>query len=198
MELTKENADSIVSQVQQAHRISVGFYRRILPTLDLVSDQLGCSFWYWEPMHTARPGKNKSQPSKSWAWDYVPLFASAHVYRHVSGDNRTELSDYGIRFELYIEDSFCPEKWEGNLQPDAVFMPKGNAVLRAFVYSPTDTFADSFDVLWEEEAEIPTELGTWKKISEHWNGIELEWPLSELILDFKPIVNELRSIIARN
>ncbi|MFP3534859.1 hypothetical protein SB763_36520, partial [Burkholderia sp. SIMBA_042] len=67
MGLSIEDAEKMVEQLQFAHRISVAFYKRILPTLDNIASELDCQFRYWEPMHTSMPGRGTTQPSTKWA-----------------------------------------------------------------------------------------------------------------------------------
>ena len=66
--MNREDATKLVFQLQQAHRLSVAFYRRILPVFDTIAGELGCEFREWGPLHTYWPGRSSSQPSKSWAW----------------------------------------------------------------------------------------------------------------------------------
>ena len=134
MEMSKEQAANIVSQLQQAHRISVAFYQRILPTFDLIANQFGCTFHRWEPINTSLPSRSKSQPSESWAWDYVPLYASKHIYFNVKKEKSCSPQDFGMVFYLNIENSFSAEACKG--QPDPISMTSGDAVIEVAVYRP--------------------------------------------------------------
>lgn len=195
MEMSIEDAENIVRQLQQAHRISVAFYRRILPTLDMIANKFGCSFFFWEPLLTSRPGRNKSQPSKSWAWDYVPLYASTHVYRYARGEKRTVPEDFAIQFDLYLDDNFSNEKYSAKGQPDAVDMPIGKALLKAYLFRPKKAVNESFDVLWEEEGENDPAIGAWSNVSKNWDGIAFEWPLSEVICNDQAVIKALNAHI---
>ncbi len=42
---TPENFDALVAQAQIAHRLVVGFYQRLLPTIQQVADALELTFW---------------------------------------------------------------------------------------------------------------------------------------------------------
>lgn len=195
MAMTKEDAHALVVQLQQAHRLSVGFYRRILPTLDVLADKLECKFWWWEPAHTSRPGRGSSQPSSNWAWDFVPLYASNHTYIHSSGEMRTGPEDFGIQFTLYVEDSFEPDKRGSKGQPDPVSMPSGKAILEVWLYRPKQEYEKSIEDLWSEETISEFGKGKWEDVSEHFQGIGFEWPLEEVIADIEPIVTTLRQYL---
>lgn len=191
MEMSKEDAEIIVGQLQQAHRISVAFYRRILPTLDMIANQLECSFLNWKPLITSLPSR-RTQPSKSWAWDYVPLYASTHTYKHVRGELKTGPDDFAIVFDLYIEDSFADEKFLANGQPDAIEMPIGQAVLKVYLYRPVAVVNESFDNLWLEETEVYPALDNWSIVSKNWKGIAFEWPLTDVISNSQSVIKAIQ------
>lgn len=45
--LNSNQAINLVTQLQQAHRLAAGFYRRILPLFDLIANQaLDAKFWF--------------------------------------------------------------------------------------------------------------------------------------------------------
>ncbi|WP_234774732.1 hypothetical protein, partial [Paraburkholderia tropica] len=113
MGLSIEDAEKMVEQLQFAHRISVAFYKRILPTLDNIASELDCQFRYWEPMHTSMPGRGTTQPSTKWAWDYAPLFAFNQVYWRTDGVE-AQPSDVGLSLCTYIDDGFAPENRKKN------------------------------------------------------------------------------------
>lgn len=190
--MSKESAENIVNQLQQAHRISVAFYQRILPTFDMIASQVGCnSFLNWAPIITSRIGRSTSQPSKSWAWDYVPLYASSHSYRYARREKSTGPEDFGIMFDLYIEDSFSDDKG----QPDPIKLPSGKAILQVGLYRPKKEVKKPFDVLWKEEADEDLEIGKWTDASENWRGILFEWPLADIIIDHQCVIKELQQHI---
>lgn len=191
-EMTQEQAEHLVSQLQQAHRLSVGFYKRILPTLDKVANELKCEFWEWKPLHTQRPPNSGTRPGSKWAWDYVPLFASGHTYGRCSDEAQTRQSDYAIEFYLYIEDTFEPSKRGSKGQPDPIALPSGKSVLRAWLYRPKGDFDEPFDDLWSEENNSEPGDDNWASVSEHFEAIALEWPLAKVIADIQAIVNELK------
>lgn len=128
----------LVTQLQQAHILAAGFYQRILPQFDwIASDALFNEFWEWNPCETKRPGQQETQPSSRWAWDYLPLFASAHDYRE-RNDDRAQQGDKALIFRLYIDDDFRKDsslraRSNGESEPDPLQM-SGKAVVEVNLY----------------------------------------------------------------
>jgi len=194
MDITIQDAETLVSQLQQSHRIAVAFYRRFLPLLDDAAAQLGCQFKYWGPELTDMPCKSGTRPSSKWAWDFLPLFASNHIYWRTAGGNAVP-EDAGIYFILYIDDAFIQEnrqKFKIKGQPDAVAMPIGRATLQAFLYRPTKKSIKSFQELWYQ-TEVDPEPGNveMQELDENMRGIVFEWQLSEVIANQQLIVDTL-------
>jgi hypothetical protein len=194
MEMTQESAEGLVQQLQHAHRICVAFYKRILPTLDRIAEELDCEFSFWEPLHSSRPGRKNSKPSATWAWDYVPLFASNHVYLRIHGEH-AEPGDVGLCLCVYVDYGFFPDerkKHRVNGEPDAVTLPIGKAVLQAWIYRPAASSPLSFEELWMGAADPVIGTGQAEPVAENINAIAFEWPLSEVFQDIQPIVEQLK------
>jgi len=185
MEISKDDAQNMIAQVQAAHRISVAFYRRILPTLDDIANQLGCGFEFWDTLHTDPVGRKTTQPSKKWAWDFVPLFASRHVYWRTNGKT-AHPDDVSISFYLYVDDALVPENRRVHGvkgQPDAVKLPIGRAVLQAWAYRPIKASKKSFSELWWQADDCGLGEKKMREVSPGLNGIGFEWPLADVIQD---------------
>lgn len=197
MVMTVESAENLVSQLQQAHRISVAFYRRILPTLDFIARELNCEYSMWEPLHTDMPSL-KRQPSTTWAWDYVPLFASNHIYERVHGDH-AQPSDVKLYLCLYVDDSLSPDarKKHGiSGQPDAVTLPAGKAVIQAWIYRPVAPSEVSFYELLANSEDPDILLAELQNVGDNINAIAFEWPLAEVIRDTGPMLKVLKQYAA--
>lgn len=192
--MTKHSAQQLVGQLQQAHRIAVAFYRRILPTLDHIAAELNCEFSYWEPLHSSMPPRRNSRPSATWAWDYVPLFASTHVYLRTDGEH-AQPGDVGLCLRLYVDQGFAPDerKKQGfSGEPDAVNLPIGKAVLQAWIYRPIAAAEVSFDELWSTASDPLPGVREAHQVADNVNAIAFEWPLAELMQDTAPILATLR------
>lgn len=142
------NSHELVEQIQIAHRVSVAFYRRILPTLDAIADKFECSFQEWKPIHTPFSCKSGTRPSSVREWNFVPLFASSHVYWHSEGE-LAQPTDLCIRFKLYVDENMDPVKRCSSKLPGAIDLPSGSAVLKVELYRPLTTSYKPFESLWQ-------------------------------------------------
>lgn len=197
MAMSREDAENIVGQLQQAHRVSVAFYQRILPTFDKIANDLGCSFLGWEPIYTSMPRKGKNnQPSQSWAWDYIPLFASSHSYRSVKSEKRSVPEDFGVVFYLLVDDGFSEEVVDKG-EPNPIDLPIGKGVVQVGIYRPRSQINKPFEELWNEEAEADEGIGQWAKMSENWNGYLYTLPLADVILNPDLLTQTLRDVVSQ-
>lgn len=193
MAMTLQSAERLIDQLQQAHRISVAFYRRMLPTMDYIATELNCEFRSWEPLHTSMPRKS-TRPSTTWAWDYVPLFASNHLYARVHGEC-AQPSDVGLYLCLYVDQGFAPgerQKHGFSGEPDAVSLPVGKAVLQAWIYRPIVASERSFDELWFSAADPELGVGHVQQVADNVNAIAFEWSLADIICDTGPMLETLK------
>lgn len=161
-----EQAKQLVGQLAQAHRLSVGFYQRILPLFDqLASEAADANFWYWRPTETNTPCRSSSRPSGSWAWDFVPLFASTHVYRSQDGDAVTKGSKV-LAFRLYIDDAFkkkSPQRQNIKGMPDPLTLEPGTPIVEVCLYRCVMESDKPFDTVWDA---LP-----WAKPDEDWYSL---------------------------
>jgi len=197
MEIIKENAEQLVEQLQHAHRISVAFYRRFLPILDDIANQLGCQFVSWNPLETNMGCRSSTRPSNKWAWDFVPLFASRHIYWRTEGKIARH-QDIGLSLCLYIDDSFSSEKREQNKikgQPDAVTLPMGNAVLQTYVFRPTKNPKKSFADLWDESDDPELGLEEMQEVCSNMQAIAFEWKLADVLHNHQQVIDKLKLYI---
>lgn len=198
MHLTTEQAEKLVTDVQVAHRLAVGFYERLLPSLDKGAENLGFEFWYWEPMHTARPCRSNTRPSKNWLWDMVPLFAATHVYRRVSG-KRMKAGDMGLSFNVYIDHNFKPERRKElgvKGKPDPILMAPGEAIIEVDLYRVVRKSAQDFEEAWGD-SEHPT-FGRldWHSVHDNMEARMFQVPISEFVSDPDVTWARLRAFIS--
>lgn len=196
MEINKDEAKNIVNQLQQAHRISVAFYRRMLPLFDETARKLGLGFYHWETLETNLPPKRATRPSSKWAWDFVPLYASKHAYRRSKNEKSVVKGDVGICFFLYIEDSFASENRKESGQPDPVDMPVGKATIRAYAYRPKAEYKRTFESWWSEDDSLEIDDGQkWHSVNEVSEGVAFEWQLADVIANNQLMVQTLSKYI---
>ncbi|MCL6742280.1 hypothetical protein [Kosakonia sp. R1.Fl] len=167
MQNNLEQATHFVIQLQQAHRIVAAFYQRILPLFDnLASQAMDADFWYWYPSETSRPCRTFTRPSSSWAWDFLPIFASEHAYKNWDSDT-TKKGDETLVFRLWVDDDFrfsSPLRAGKKSQPNPLQLDGQGIVEVILVRSLEDSERD-FDNLWND---MP------------WPALQPEWKQNEV------------------
>ncbi|ELM3723720.1 hypothetical protein RYR28_002515 [Edwardsiella piscicida] len=181
-----EQTTQLVTQLQQAHRLAAGFYQRILPLFDQIASQaLDAEFWYWEPSETSRPCRSGTRPSSSWAWDYLPLFASDHGYRNWDGE-MAKKGDTSLVFRLYIDHEFRHDSSSRSGvkgQPDPLKLD-GQAIVEVSLFSCLQDSDKHFGELWRP-LPWPLHQPNWKQ-SEECGLLEVcsnHVPLAQLLAD---------------
>lgn len=190
-----DSTEQLIQQIQNAHRISVAFYRRILPVLDEIAGAFDCRFVEWYPLHTSRPCRGSSQPSDYWAWDFVPLFASSHVYWRSEG-RTTRVEDLGIEFDLYVDDNIKPDRRKAlglrnNQQPGAISMETGRAVLEVFLYRPTMANKASFSKNWEKGGAPSLGGESMQDVGGNLKAIAFEIPLEKVVNNYQVVIDRI-------
>lgn len=194
MNPSKEQAVELVENVRIAHRLSVGFYQRMMPTFDAAAEALDCEFWYWEPVFTARPAASGTRPTRKWLWDMMPLFASRHVYRKVAG-GPLQKGDVALSFCLYLDDGFKPEKRKAagaKGDPDPVLLPAGASVLELELYRASADGGGTFDAVWDKAGAPDTKQAAWHAVHENLQGCWLSMPLADVVHDPDGLVTAIR------
>lgn len=198
MESTTENFAQLVSQVTIAHRLCVGFYQRLLPTIKHVASELDCAFWSWQPLETDRPPKATTQPAEKWAWDFLPLFASEHIYGRSDGDV-ARVGDVAVIFSVYLDENFKKEN-RSKLgiagQPDPIVLPMGEAVIEMSLYRCDQDNGESFNSQWTGLDWPEKSIEGWQKTSDLMSTMYLRRALVEFIANPDKVVEELRSWLA--
>jgi hypothetical protein len=181
-----EQTTQLVTQQQQAHRLAAGFYQRILPLFDQIASQaLDAEFWYWDPSENSRPCRSGTQPSSSWTWDYLPLFASNHAYRDWDGDTAQQ-GDKTLVFRLYLDHDFRRTSALRAVvkgQPDPLQLD-GQAIVEVSLFRCLENSDQHFDKLWRN-VPWPAHQSDWKKseICELLEVCSNHVPLAQLLAD---------------
>jgi len=197
MEMTLPEATELVGQLQTAHRMSVGFYQRLLPLLSHIASKQEMGFWYWEPCHTNLPSRSTTAPGDKWAWDLVPMFASRHVYRKVVGE-LAQTGDVALVFNVYLDDNFKPEKRKAlgeKGQPDPLTLQVGKATVEMYLYRCDGENGDSFQKRWQN-SEWPSGDSTgWELVGPQMSAHLLTRDLAKFITDPQSVIADLRNIL---
>ena len=191
---TPENFDALVAQAQIAHRLVVGFYQRLLPTIQQVADTLELTFWKWEPYVTNRPCGKSKNPADCWAWDMAPLMASNHRYWRTNGET-AELGDAVLNLYVSFDSHFSNDD---DQEPDATQLPMGSAIVEIYLSRCDQRSDDSLEKLWNQSGDMEDEennIGRWQAISPHLNAVYLKKSLADFIASPQDTIAQLRSLL---
>lgn len=192
MSIDIETAGKLMHDVQVAHRVVVGFYQRIIPLLDHVSEGMDCEFSYWRPLYTKRPSVGTTKPSKNWLWDMVPLYASRHVYRRVAGGG-LQTSDRVIVFDIEVDEGFNTARKHG--EPNPIEFEAGAARLYVDLYRASKESDETFEVVWNKAGDADRNKAEWHSVADHLEARSLGFDLAEFISDHKSVVDKLRELL---
>lgn len=199
---TPQNFDSLISQAQIAHRLLVGFYQRLLPTIQQVTQQLELTFGEWDPVVTDRPCKRSKDPAEHWAWDMVPMMASSHTYWRANGTS-AEIGDAVFNLYISFDSNFSHKDWEDfgiaeEEEADATAMPIGEAFVEIYLGRCVQRSDATLKQLWEKAGDVEEDeelMGQWHAISSHMCACYLKKTLAEFIATPENIVQEVRTLL---
>jgi hypothetical protein len=197
MEMTLSEATQLVGQVQIAHRLSVGFYQRLLPLLTHIASELECMFWYWEPCHNDRPCQASTSPANKWAWDFMPLFAARYAYLNAEGDS-AQSGDIAVFFTVHIDANYKPESRKrlgSKGQPDPVSLPIGEAEVEIILYRCDGENGDSFQRKFDLSPWPKRENEGWEDVGQQMSACLLTRKLTDFIAEPETIIADLRAIL---
>ncbi len=196
--------DTLVSQAQIAHRLIVGFYQRLSPSIKQVAQQLELTFSAWEPYATNRPCTKRRDPTEYWAWDMVPMLAFSHSYLRSNGLT-SEVGDLVLDLYISFDNNFSHEESEKfgipeGQEPDATTLPMGSALVQVYL-GRCDLRSDiALEQLWELADEVKEDnelIGHWQTISPNLSASYLKKTLAEFIANPESIVHEVRSLLEK-
>ena len=187
MGLTQEDAVSLVTQVQQAHRLAVGFYQRILPALDNLAAHFDTRFWFWEPKDLSRPCPVKSRPSDSWSWDFTPLVCSRFSYIRSSG-SEMQVSDFIIELQLLIDPAVTREYRGKRGQPDPTALEDVPPKLRTFLYWPAENSNEDLQEAYDNSPYPSEAEGQVENVGSNLLSTWFEIPLAVFVHDPQNVV----------
>lgn len=197
-----ENFDALVAQAQIAHRLVVGFYQRLLPTIQQVAKELELTFWEWEPYVTNRPCTKSKNPADYWAWDMAPLMASNHRYWRTNG-NTAEVGDAILNLYVSFDSHFSNDDWEqwgivDDQEPDATRLPMGSAMVEIYLGRCDKRSRKPLKQLWDESGDMEDDdddIGRWQAISQNLNAIYLKKSLADFIASPEDTIAQLRTLL---
>ena len=193
-------AEELVSQLQVAHRISVGFYQWLLPQLDRIADKNELDFWSWEQLTNKRLAASGTSPSKRWAWDLLPMFASEHVFGKGYGEYAVA-GDLVIVFRVYLDDNFKPpnrKRLGFRSEPDSISLPVGKAVVEVLLFCCKGSSQHSFETLWEQAAYPSEDNSQWENVGEMMKARKLVFSLAQFISEPDTLLETISGELSKN
>lgn len=185
MDVTLDQCQKLVADVQVAHRLLVAYYERLTSRMDMVARDLDARFIKWDPTETERPCRAKTQPSRHWLWDMVPLYAAYHAYGKTSA-NTIRVGDFAICFTVYSDDAFDSEnrKRAGvRGKPDPLNLPAGEGLLVVEVFLAGRNTKKTWDELWDDLDDPDPMTGRWGAVGNDVDAIAFKLPLAEFMHD---------------
>lgn len=197
MEMNVAQAEVLVTQVQTAHRLAVGFYQRLLPLLTRIAGEFDTQFWYWEPTNTSRPSPSTTSPNNKWKWDLVPLFASRHVFRRIAGE-QAQQGDVAIVFNVYLDEDFKPERRKSlgiKGQPDPLSL-NGSATVEIYLYRCTVDSEAPFHKMWDAVEWPDDKIKGWHTVGQKMSACRLGYPLAQFIAAPEGVIADVQKAFA--
>ncbi len=183
MDVTLEQAEKLVVDIQVAHRLVVAFYERLLAGFNSVAAELQFDFWYWDPAETKRPCRSTTQPTKNWLWDMVPMYASSHVYRRASGQH-PQVGDTVLLLRAYADDSFEEERRRAARvkgKPDPLKLPIGEGIIEVELYRWIRAYDHEWDPVWAALDDVDPSRPGWQEVKDGVLANALQFKLADFI-----------------
>jgi hypothetical protein len=139
MQITIEEAGTLIAQQQVAHKLLAGFYQNILPSFDKLAGECGYVFSYWRPSLTNRPCQARTNPSSKWIWDFLPLYASTFEYKMLEEPAKAQPGNCVLIFRLFCDEGFREEYRTGYVDPVDLESKEGSIELMVYRCIKSDT-----------------------------------------------------------
>ena len=196
MEITTEQASELANQVRQAHRLCVGFYQRLLPSLDNFGSAFQCKFKSWDPLHFNRPCIPSTNPSQKYAWDFVPMVGAKFVYANGEGES-TEIGELILEIDVLLDGALDRDYRKNNNikgQPDSTSIPDAGSYLRVYLYRAPQDLRKAMHELWKS-CDLP-EIGLnhFTSVGSGLEAIGIKFDLSDFLVSEDELILNLKSL----
>lgn len=199
MDVTLDQCQKLVADVQVAHRLLVAYYERLTSRMDMVARELDARFFRWEPTETERPCRAKTPPSRNWLWDMVPLYAANYSYGKMSA-NTIRAGDFAICLNVHTDDAFESESRKRlgvRGKPDPLTLPPGEGVLVVDVHLAKRNIKKSWDELWDDLGDPDPAIGHWGAVGNDVDAIAFKLPLAEFMHDPAVVRARISTLVAK-
>jgi hypothetical protein len=195
MDISREQALTLVQQLQQAHRLSAGFYQRVFVALDNLANTFDAQFWYWGPLCFSRPCSQYKWPGDNWSWDLLPMVTSTFVFV-ANADADSARPGCLLECQLLIDPAVLPEHREKNVRPDPANLPAVEPQLKVYLCWPKADAGADLKAAWEEVEYPSFATGESQDLGKGVQGTWLEVPLADFIVAPKQLEDRIRSVLA--
>ena len=175
MAISKENAQVLARQLQEAHRYAAGFYRCFLDAMNDAANSHGFEATGWGPAKFAKPAFRKSTPANNWTWDLLPMCYT--VFSFTKRQNKQAMLDIfftpnpGLLIDSY---------------PDPFAMGEEEPGIAIWFYTAGNELPDDTDIdeLWKAtEDDFPEEIDVFVKCESGLVASRLEVPLADFMAE---------------
>lgn len=192
-----ESFCQMIRQVQIAHRLTLGFYQRLLPTIKHIADELDLTFWKWEPAAADWPCRKSKQPADHWALDMLPLYFSNHYYCKTERNEAAKIGDIVVGIWIIFDTNFY--HWDDfdfpdDQEPDAtsINLPIGLAEVEIVMGRCVKANGKTLEDLWGDTKDInEDDTEKWQTISPQMQAFFLKKPIADFVSSPEKIIHEI-------
>ncbi|MEY9770199.1 hypothetical protein [Sinorhizobium fredii] len=191
MALDERALSAALADVRRAYRLIWDFQRRCLDTMKFVAQQFPeREFYQWASNGSNQPPPNRSDPTRTWAWDFLPLYNCSFLYTGPGQDRwHPKIGDWLLEVRLLADTEW--DVRDERIEPDpAEFGPVGESdtTLSIFVWKCTSEVPDNLNWLrhiwgqasWPADVEDGDEEGVVYMREGYLEACQLDISLAEL------------------
>ncbi len=164
MVLDEHDLSVALADVRHAYRLIWDFQRRCLDTMKFIAEQFADrEFYQWVNNGCNHPPPGRSDPTKNWSWDFLPLYNCSLLYTGPRENSwHPEIGDWLLEIRLVSDTGWLvrDERIEPNTS-EFCSVEQADTTLSICVWKCTATVADDFNWLrhvWGE-ASWPADEG---------------------------------------
>lgn len=196
MQITAEEARTLVNQLQIAHKLLAGFYQNIMAIFNRLAENSGYDFGGWSPSYTDRPCRAQTNPSTKWIWDFLPLYASFFEYKKIDNSSSAQPGDCILAFRLFCDEGFKAEYRKGYVDPVDLESKEGSVEVMIYrcIKGDSNSCYEIYGTCeWCRES---PEAG-WQKVGhEKMVAYYKRYPLDQFIMNQEPVQALITNVTA--
>jgi len=110
--------EAALCDVRKAYRLIHLYQRRVLDLCREITEafESELNFYYWAASQFEMPPRRRTDPVSEWAWDFLPLYDFALVYRPEDVDYKSpKVNDRMLEVRITVDSGYVTA---GELEPD--------------------------------------------------------------------------------